>query len=618
MSAYTTSTMNSQSHVPKIEPPSLTTGLVPSCHKTVMPTFKPSQLREMIRPELLTTPLNSHRLTPAAICTAPQFTMTTINPRPSKTEPVQVLHNILTAVQSIQSRSQSIKHDDEVIQPPTLNVPQADESDERSNTAMAASDNPNEKLIPLTGMQSNGKLFTRVSAKHYDQIVALCTWYYLNHYVVGSRNGHSIQLNRYVYELETGEAPPSNMFVDHEDGNPLNNTCINLRLATPHQNSGNTSIPTSNTSGAKCVSWHQQNRNWAVKVQTKAEGKFGVTGSYRTIDEAVAGARAGLNKIHGDRANCGINEGYLKISRYFDIQRTVNPDLKFMEFHEEQKRIRGLIPPPALFSQEVEDCREQWEIYQQSPQKDEFAQIFMSGKFAQHQEFFIVSAHHKKVMDELTWTYTLTGPQAFVVDKMMPPYVYIMTVLLNKHPQPTETVDHYNWVKLDNSESNLSYALKDQQKHNQRLALRNTSGYQGVRKTSAIRKDQWQAFIKNGALKVLLGKYYDIRFASYIWDTAADIVRATTHNTNYKMRKDPDALQFGTERLTIADLKAIIEELETPRMQVRLKQIPTLLDKVKQDRCDEKHKLKKREKSVSIDTTVISTVQSSSKRQRTQ
>lgn len=51
---------------------------------------------------------------------------------------------------------------------------------------------------------------------------------------------------------------PNGVFVDHRDGNSLNNTRRNIRLCNKSQNGGNAKLPKHNTSGFKGV--HVNNR----------------------------------------------------------------------------------------------------------------------------------------------------------------------------------------------------------------------------------------------------------------------------------------------------------------------------------------------------------------------
>lgn len=50
---------------------------------------------------------------------------------------------------------------------------------------------------------------------------------------------HTCGAHNVAYVMMTGNPIPPDRLVDHEDGNPFNNAWENLRLASPHQNGGN-------------------------------------------------------------------------------------------------------------------------------------------------------------------------------------------------------------------------------------------------------------------------------------------------------------------------------------------------------------------------------------------
>lgn len=75
--------------------------------------------------------------------------------------------------------------------------------------------------------------------------------------------------------------------VDHIDGNPLNNTRSNLRLATRHQNCMNKKKSPNRSSKYKGVWWDTWNRKWRARISFK--GRDISLGSFK--DERAA-ARA--------------------------------------------------------------------------------------------------------------------------------------------------------------------------------------------------------------------------------------------------------------------------------------------------------------------------------------
>jgi hypothetical protein len=76
--------------------------------------------------------------------------------------------------------------------------------------------------------------------------------------------------HRVVWELHNGPIP-SDMTVDHEDGNGLNNLIGNLRLVTQLINRRNSGKMSNNTSGFTGVSY--QSREHAWRASWKEDGK---------------------------------------------------------------------------------------------------------------------------------------------------------------------------------------------------------------------------------------------------------------------------------------------------------------------------------------------------------
>lgn len=88
--------------------------------------------------------------------------------------------------------------------------------------------------------------------------------------------------------------------IDHIDGNGLNNTRANLRLATPGQNVFNRDKPSSNTSGYKGVHWYEARRKWQAYIQV--EGKRKHLGYHPTAEEAAIAYDIAARELHGEYA----------------------------------------------------------------------------------------------------------------------------------------------------------------------------------------------------------------------------------------------------------------------------------------------------------------------------
>lgn len=79
---------------------------------------------------------------------------------------------------------------------------------------------------------------------------------------------HRVAFTMMGHTLEDGE------YVDHVNKNVSDNRWINLRKATPQQNSHNRIKPVTNSSGFKGVCWDIHKNKWRVYCQHKHYGYF--------------------------------------------------------------------------------------------------------------------------------------------------------------------------------------------------------------------------------------------------------------------------------------------------------------------------------------------------------
>jgi len=109
---------------------------------------------------------------------------------------------------------------------------------------------------------------------------------------------HRVILQRILDRpLQRGE------FVDHRDGNGLNNRRENIRLASNTENTRNQRKSSVNTSGHKGVHWHKGANKWVAKISVN--GKLIYLGCFVDIEDAAAAYRQAADKHHGDFANYG-------------------------------------------------------------------------------------------------------------------------------------------------------------------------------------------------------------------------------------------------------------------------------------------------------------------------
>lgn len=91
-----------------------------------------------------------------------------------------------------------------------------------------------------------------------------------------------------------------NEFVDHINGNGLDNRRCNLRLANHSENVRNTGLNKTNRSGFKGVHWDSREGKW--RAQINANGAFRHIGYFDTPEEASEAYRKVASEMYGEFA----------------------------------------------------------------------------------------------------------------------------------------------------------------------------------------------------------------------------------------------------------------------------------------------------------------------------
>lgn len=117
-------------------------------------------------------------------------------------------------------------------------------------------------------------------------------------YVKARIGGKTVHLHRWLLDLDPSQK------VDHIDGNGLNNTRSNLRIATQSQNMVNAPKISSNTSGFKGVHWNKKDSRWRAEITV--QGKCHSIGSFKDATEAAKAYDLQAIKFFGEFAKTNI------------------------------------------------------------------------------------------------------------------------------------------------------------------------------------------------------------------------------------------------------------------------------------------------------------------------
>lgn len=104
--------------------------------------------------------------------------------------------------------------------------------------------------------------------------------------------------HRLIWKLMTGRDPQH--FVDHIDGDKLNNKWANLREADNGQNKQNGSLYRNNRSGVKGVCWDASHKAWRAYIGVN--GVQRKLGRFKSINDAASAVAAERERLHGEFA----------------------------------------------------------------------------------------------------------------------------------------------------------------------------------------------------------------------------------------------------------------------------------------------------------------------------
>ena len=102
-------------------------------------------------------------------------------------------------------------------------------------------------------------------------------------YLATSINNKMTHVHRIVFMLHHGFIPN---YIDHIDGNRLNNKIENLRSVTSSENAKNRKANSNNTSGYTGVFWCKKSNKWGAAITSNRKRIY--LGLYENKDDAIA------------------------------------------------------------------------------------------------------------------------------------------------------------------------------------------------------------------------------------------------------------------------------------------------------------------------------------------
>ena len=123
----------------------------------------------------------------------------------------------------------------------------------------------------------------------FDRVSKTKWSYHHTGYVV--RGKPQISLHRFILGARKGE------FVDHINGDKLDNRRENLRFCTPSQNIQNTS---SRRGLLKGLEWRESRKAWAVRIMAMGDRKY--IGYFKSKTDAIRARDLALRELHGEFA----------------------------------------------------------------------------------------------------------------------------------------------------------------------------------------------------------------------------------------------------------------------------------------------------------------------------
>ena len=154
-----------------------------------------------------------------------------------------------------------------------------------------------EKIDQLVEYLPNGELVRKITTSPRAIQATIVGNVGKRGYKYFSVNGKKYYNHRIIWFLHHKQMPD---YIDHIDGNKLNNKIENLRICNLTENLCNSSIRKDNTSGYKGVSWFKPYKKWKARINIY--GKEYHLGYFSKKNEAIEVAKQARLNIHKEFA----------------------------------------------------------------------------------------------------------------------------------------------------------------------------------------------------------------------------------------------------------------------------------------------------------------------------
>lgn len=120
------------------------------------------------------------------------------------------------------------------------------------------------------------------------------TKFYAASYIRSEGKKVKVYLRRIICKAEKGQ------YVDHINGNTLDNRKENLRICSYSENQMNRKIVSNNSSGHRGISYEKRTGLWTARVKFKGKSKW--LGRFQSKDDAISVYRESARKLFGEFA----------------------------------------------------------------------------------------------------------------------------------------------------------------------------------------------------------------------------------------------------------------------------------------------------------------------------